>query len=82
MGVGVTGEIVDCTSPQPLATTVARLLSDSALREAMGREARRRVVDLFDWDTLAGKARELFESKFNEGKKKSRALASAAASND
>jgi phosphatidylinositol alpha-1,6-mannosyltransferase len=82
MRVGVTGEIVDCTSPQPLAATVVRLMSDSAMREAMGLEARRRVVELFDWDTLASKARELFESKFNEGKRQSRPLASAAASND
>jgi glycosyltransferase involved in cell wall biosynthesis len=82
MRVGVTGEIVDCTSPQPLAATVVRLLSDSALREAMGREARRRVVERFDWDTLASQARELFESKFNEGGKKSRPLASAAATNE
>jgi phosphatidyl-myo-inositol dimannoside synthase len=57
---GVTGEIVDCTSPEPLAAAVIALLGDAARRERMGRAAREWAVARFDWSALTARAAELF----------------------
>jgi phosphatidylinositol alpha-1,6-mannosyltransferase len=64
MSMGLSGEIVDCETPAPLARLVIHLLNDAQLLQTMGRQARRWVVEHFDWDTLVVKARELFESQF------------------
>ena len=63
MRVGETGFVVNCDGPSPLDGTIARLLSDPAKREAMGRAARRWIVDEFDWPVLA----EQFERLVGEG---------------
>jgi len=57
---GVTGEIVDCTSPETLAAAVIELLRDPARRERMGRAARDWAVERFDWASLTAEAAELF----------------------
>ena len=61
MRVGETGRIVNCDRPEPLAEVTADLLSRPPLLERMGEAGRRWVVERFDWDALAGQARQLFE---------------------
>ncbi|QDT34645.1 glycosyltransferase family 4 protein [Thalassoglobus polymorphus] len=60
MDIDKTGVIADCTSPEPLAEAILKLLNDEARREQMGREARGWVVSQFDWSALARQAGELF----------------------
>jgi phosphatidyl-myo-inositol dimannoside synthase len=55
-----TGDIVQCDSPEPLAEAVCRLLEDDDRREAFGQAGRSRAVEKFDWNVLAGEARERF----------------------
>jgi len=57
---GKTGLVVPCETPEPLAEAVLHLLENDALREQMGADARRWAADHFEWETLAGSARELF----------------------
>jgi phosphatidyl-myo-inositol dimannoside synthase len=75
---GTTGELVACESPAPLAKTLARLLLDEQRREEMGRHARRWVVEQFDWEKLASRARDLFKSLSVERNGRKRGLACAA----
>jgi phosphatidylinositol alpha-1,6-mannosyltransferase len=57
---GVTGYVVDCRTPEPLAGQIVSLLDDPARRDEMGSAARNHVVELLDWDALAGEADALF----------------------
>lgn len=61
MDVGMSGTIVDATDPSAIAAEVIRLLRDDAERLAMGERARRRAVERFAWEELAGKAAEVFD---------------------
>lgn len=56
-----TGLIVDCTRPEPLAESVIDLLSDKIRIERMGLAARQWVVKQFDWESLAAKAKRIFD---------------------
>ncbi len=58
---GQTGEVVDCTRPEPLASAVSRLLTGDGLGQ-MGAEARRWAVDTYDWTALAVQAERIFSS--------------------
>lgn len=49
---GETGLVVPPGDPDALAAAIARLLSDDALRERMGRRARERVLELFTVDKM------------------------------
>src|SRR5690606_35812380 len=60
MRIGETGEIIDCTSPEPLASAIVRLLADPARRQKMGETARRWILEHFDWSILTGEAAEIF----------------------
>ncbi len=60
MQPGVTGSIVDCREPAPLATAITELLQDGDRLIHMGQRARAWVVSQFDWNTLACQAAELF----------------------
>jgi phosphatidyl-myo-inositol dimannoside synthase len=62
MRVGETGEIVDCSTPEPLAAAVIALLEDAPRRGRMGAVGRRWVVEHFDWTSLSRKAERLFGS--------------------
>ena len=62
MKLSETGVVIPCDTPSPLDETVANLLLDDAKREQMGLAAREWVVEQFDWDSLAVKATELFDS--------------------
>jgi glycosyltransferase involved in cell wall biosynthesis len=57
---GETGFLVAKSDPQALAEGILRLLRDDNLREAMGRAARRRVLQTFTWERVAG----LLESRY------------------
>jgi colanic acid/amylovoran biosynthesis glycosyltransferase len=57
---GCTGILVEPGDPIALADAIERLLADDVLRTRMGRDARRRVGELFDADTNARKLLEGF----------------------
>jgi phosphatidylinositol alpha-1,6-mannosyltransferase len=56
----VTGRLVDCESPEQLASAVAALLDDPGRRAVMGARAREWVVSRFDRSVLSDQARRLF----------------------
>jgi glycosyltransferase involved in cell wall biosynthesis len=51
---GQTGLLSPPTDSKTLAGNIRRLLEDDALRERMGKAARKRAVELYDWDRVAG----------------------------
>jgi phosphatidylinositol alpha-1,6-mannosyltransferase len=57
---GVTGELVACDEPEPLARAVIALLSQPGRRASMGASAREFVTDRFDWQVLTRQAEALF----------------------
>jgi phosphatidylinositol alpha-1,6-mannosyltransferase len=63
MRLGETGEIVDCSAPEPLAAAVTALLRDAARRARMGAAGRRWVREHFDWNSLCQQAEKLFTLK-------------------
>jgi phosphatidylinositol alpha-1,6-mannosyltransferase len=56
----VTGELVACDAPAPLAEAIVRLLDDPARRAAMGTAGRAHVVAKFDWSVLRAQAARAF----------------------
>lgn len=61
MRPGVTGVVVPCEEPGPLAEAVAGLLRDGPRRAQMGAAGREWVVGRLDWAPLARQAVELFD---------------------
>ncbi len=59
MQPSVTGEVLDCTTPGPLAAKIVSLLSDRVRREEMGRAGRAWASSRFDWPVLASEAGEV-----------------------
>ena len=57
---GRTGEVVDCTRPEPLASAAIRLLQ-GGVAGRMGPEARRWAVSTYDWVPLVAEAERIFE---------------------
>jgi glycosyltransferase involved in cell wall biosynthesis len=62
---GQTGLLSPPTDPKALARNIRRLLEDGALRERMGKAARRRAVELYDWDRVAGQYEQVLVSMAN-----------------
>jgi len=60
MRVGETGDIVDCSTVQPLIESVSGLLLDSGRRSRMGEAGRAWMVERFDWSVLSRQARQIF----------------------
>ncbi len=60
MQPGISGEIVPCNGPDPLAAVIQRLLADRTLLARMGTAGRRWCEEHFDWDKLVRQAREKF----------------------
>lgn len=58
---GDNGLLVGEGQDQALAQAINRLLADPALRLAMGRRSRQRVLEEFSWDRLAAEYDRLFE---------------------
>lgn len=56
---GVNGLIVDSADSQALVDAITRLFEDTALRERLGDDARRRVMQHFGPDAFAARARDL-----------------------
>ena len=57
---GESGLLVERGDAEGLATAIARLLGDPALRARMGAAGRARVRELFTWDRAAGRLTELY----------------------
>lgn len=57
---GVTGEIGDCSTPDFLASALARLLPQPQLCQTMGEAGREWVVQNFSWERLAQQAHDVF----------------------
>ena len=62
MRPGETGCLVNCNEPEPVAQALADLLSDPMKLERMGAAARQWAVEQFDWNMIAGRAAEVFQS--------------------
>jgi phosphatidylinositol alpha-1,6-mannosyltransferase len=60
MREGETGILVHCEEPEELARTVTQLLQQAERRTRMGAAGRPWVVEQFDWNALAARARKLF----------------------
>lgn len=56
---GVTGQVVDCETPAPLAAAVTSLLGAPDRRRQMGLNARQWAMEQFDWQVLAQSAGRL-----------------------
>jgi len=61
-----TGYLVPPKDPEALASRLARLLSDPALRRRMGRAARRRIEDHYTWERVATLADATFSEVVRE----------------
>lgn len=57
---GVEGRIVPPRNPRELADAVVGLLQDPATAEEMGRRARRRAEEAFDWDAVAAESADFY----------------------
>jgi glycosyltransferase involved in cell wall biosynthesis len=57
---GETGFLVPPRDPKALADRLLRLLSDEALRNRMGRAARRRIKEHYTWERVATLAAAAF----------------------
>lgn len=57
---GVTGFVVPCETPEPVAKVLAELLADPTRCQTMGQAAREWAVVHFDWTALSRQAAELF----------------------
>lgn len=60
MEIPETGRVVPCEGPAALAAAVVAMLADRRELDRMGRAARRRAVEQFDWDVLGRRAAQLF----------------------
>jgi glycosyltransferase involved in cell wall biosynthesis len=57
---GLSGFLVPPRQPKPLAERLIQVLADDQLRLALGRDARRRVVEDFSWSTVARRTAEIY----------------------
>jgi glycosyltransferase involved in cell wall biosynthesis len=64
---GVNGLLVPPASVEAIATGIIRLLADDSLREAMGKEARRRFVEAFDMRVVAARLAEVYQDVLDSG---------------
>lgn len=58
---GETGYLVSPRDPQALAEAIVRILSDRALREVMGRNARRKAMEEMSWTSIAQKTARIYQ---------------------
>lgn len=63
---GRSGFVVDAETPVPVTEALDRLMGDPALRERMGAEGRKRVVEHYSWDRMAERFKDCFDDLVNE----------------
>ena len=66
------GILVEPEKPEELAKAVLKLLKDEKLREEMGRNGRKYVVENHSWEAVATRVAEVCESAIREHKNKRR----------
>jgi glycosyltransferase involved in cell wall biosynthesis len=59
---GVNGLLIPPKSPENMAKAISRLLDDRALRERIGRAARRTIEEHYTWDKIAENVMKCYES--------------------
>lgn len=59
---GETGLLVPPRDPKRLAKAILKLLNDKSLRQQVGSNARKYVVDNYDWEIITGKIEKIYES--------------------
>ena len=64
---GVTGLLVPPGDPRALASAIARMVSDGAMRDAMGRAGRERFEERFTAPTAVRKYADLYQTLIAEG---------------
>jgi glycosyltransferase involved in cell wall biosynthesis len=57
-----TGFLVEKNDAQALAEAILKLLEDDSLRERMGRAARKRALEYFDWDAIVAAIHDRYQS--------------------
>jgi glycosyltransferase involved in cell wall biosynthesis len=57
-----TGLLVPPRDPKRLAKVILKLLNDKSLRQRIGLNARKYVVDNYDWEIITGKIEEIYKS--------------------
>jgi len=62
----VTGLLVERGDVEGLTQALRRLATDTAIREQMGREARRRAEQYFDWSVPAARLESLYSQALTE----------------
>lgn len=65
------GLLVNPENPQEFANAVIKLLQDESLRNQMGKNGRKYVVENHSWKIVAKRVAEVFEQKLEEYKNKS-----------
>lgn len=55
---GESGVLVDSDDVQAFASNVVKVLEDDALRRRLGKNARNRILDVFNWDKLTAKVEQ------------------------
>ena len=63
----MSGRIVKAGSSRELARSISLLATDTAMREQMGRNARKRIEDRFSLARTVSATRALYESLLAEG---------------
>lgn len=58
---GISGLLVPAGDPRALADAIERLLDDARLRQQLGQEGRRRIVDHFSWRETAMRTLALYQ---------------------
>jgi len=70
---GHAGRLVPPRDARALASAIADVIGDPARAEAMGRAARERIAQLFQWDQAAAGLAEIFEETLRAAHRRSRA---------
>ena len=61
---GISGLLFPAGDPEALRAHVRRLLDDPAKRKSLGKAARKRIEEHFDWSVVGAKYQELFKKEF------------------
>ena len=62
MQIGKTGFVIDCTSPEKIAVSMAKILANKELKE-MGNAARTHIEQNLNWQAHVTKAKQIFKEQ-------------------